>query len=94
VTSATKSVIDHFLTLSSSRRPGLMGGTFKYTLAAFLCSKGSCYENSIRLVNGNVPQMGRVEVCIHGSYGTVCDDFFDIEEAVVICRQLGFGIGE
>ena len=33
---------------------------------------------------------GRIEVCIGGRYGTICDNNWSSQDASVICSQLGF----
>lgn len=63
--------------------------------AAVFCHTGVniCQEGSIRLADGldGREYEGRLEICINNHWGTVCDDRYNVQEATVVCRQLGFG---
>jgi len=47
-------------------------------------------ENSLRLV-GNEQKIGRLEIFHNGTWGTICDDLFNVYSARVACFSLGFG---
>lgn len=49
-------------------------------------------NGDVRLVDGANEFQGRVELCLDGVWGTVCDSFWSDLDATVVCRQLTFGI--
>ena len=47
------------------------------------------FDSDENIIDGRL-RVGRVEVCIGGRYGTVCDDGWNNQDASVVCSQLNF----
>ena len=47
-------------------------------------------HGEVRLIGGSSALEGRVEVCVSGTWGTVCHDHWSSIDAQVVCRQQGF----
>ena len=51
-----------------------------------------CNELSLRLVGGDSLNVGRLEICIDGTWKTICRKLLSVstDAAQVACRELGF----
>uniref|UniRef100_T1E173 protein-lysine 6-oxidase n=1 Tax=Cupiennius salei TaxID=6928 RepID=T1E173_CUPSA len=47
-------------------------------------------EGTLRLIGGKTPREGNVEIYHMGTWGSICDDEWDLREANIACRSLGF----
>ncbi|XP_041455891.1 deleted in malignant brain tumors 1 protein-like [Lytechinus variegatus] len=61
-------------------------------IISLISALANAQENNIRLVGGSMmSRFGRVEVLHNGKWGTICDNDWDLRDANVVCRSLGFG---
>ena len=49
----------------------------------------NCRAGDVRLVGGNSASEGRVELCAQGLWGAISTSSWDLNDARVVCRQLG-----
>ena len=66
----------------------------EYHLLHYLLDLGivsdNCSHGSVRLMDGTEPFIGRVELCINGIWGTVCNRGWRTIDARVACRQVNY----
>ena len=52
-----------------------------------------CSNGAVRLASSTQSVdsvIGRVEICVNGTWGTICSDFWENIDASVVCNHLGY----
>ena len=53
----------------------------------------NCTDFDVRLVDGDSPNEGKVQICVNGVWGLLCSRSVDRNDARVVCSELGYQTG-
>ena len=56
----------------------------------FADKTSTCSNGEVRLIGGPSIYNGTVELCLEGVWGSICHGGWDVNEANIVCKQLGF----
>ena len=62
----------------------------EYVMSVITEEITDCVDGDIRLIGGQSELEGTLEVCLNGTWGSVCDDYWGYEETGIVCHQLGY----
>ena len=78
----------------TTRRGATVAAQALIALAGALALSGPAQaqsEGDLRIIGeGDRPRAGQIEIYSNNEWGLVCDDWWDIKDARVACRQMGF----
>ena len=69
--------------------PRFLHNVLHFTWYLYICVD-FCSNGEVRLIGPSSAFAGRVEICIGSMWTTLCGDFWDSQDASVLCSQLGY----
>lgn len=75
---------------SNNKWGAVSSSCYDHTQDAGVVCISSRFIAPVRLANGTSANEGRVEINIHGHWGTICDVNWHFGDALAICKQLGY----
>ena len=67
-------------------------GTHVHSHQSIILCTELCINDEIRIVGSPIPSIGRVEVCVNRTWGTICDTTWNEAAASLVCYNQGYSL--